>query len=221
MGLKANSVQSGGFRQEPLESGNYLARVVQVIDLGLQAQNPYKGQEKPPVNMLNVTYELVSEFCLDEDGNELKDKPRWVSETLPLYPLTNDKAKCTKRIQGIDPSNDLEGDWSQTLGKSCTVTIVQNVSRTNGKVYANVGNVTPAMKGIEVPFLVNATKVFDLDDPDMDVFSSLPDWLQGKIKDNLEYKGSKLHAYSSGESPDSPTETETEFDSDDEMENPL
>ena len=53
---KAPKPQSNSNRviQELMEVGTEEARVVAVIDLGLQPQRPYKGQDKPPVNM--VTY---------------------------------------------------------------------------------------------------------------------------------------------------------------------
>jgi hypothetical protein len=43
-----------------------------------------------------------------------------------------------------------------------------------------------------VPPLVNPPKVFDLDEPDMDVFGSIPEWIQKKIKGNLNFQGSVL-----------------------------
>lgn len=44
----------------------------------------------------------------------------------------------------------------------------------------------------KAPELVNPVKVFDIDEPDMEIFWSLPEWLQNKIKENLEYGGSVL-----------------------------
>ena len=41
--------------------------------------------------------------------------------------------------------------------------------------------------------MVNPPKLFDIDDPDMVVFKSLPEWLQKVMtEDNLEFKGSAL-----------------------------
>ena len=85
MTLKANEVPSNGTRQEPIEPGSYPARLVQVIDLGLQPQE-YLGEEKAPKIEITTTYELSDEFMKDEEGNDIEDKPRWVSETFPLNP---------------------------------------------------------------------------------------------------------------------------------------
>jgi hypothetical protein len=48
------------------------------------------------------------------------------------------------------------------------------------------------MKGFDVPELVNEAKVFTLDDPDMSVFNTLPDFLKAKIISNLNFQGSSL-----------------------------
>ena len=42
--------------------------------------------------------------------------------------------------------------------------------------------------------------MFTLDEPDMDVFSALPEWLQERIKSNLEFKGSPLDKILNGDS---------------------
>jgi hypothetical protein len=180
-----------------------MARVVQVIDLGVQAQRPYKGTEKPPIQEIMVTYELGTEFLLDEDGNEDTSKPRWVSERLPLYNLAADKAKSTKRYMALDPAKKYGGDWTQLLGAGCLVAIVNNEK--DGRTYNNVGGISPALKGVPIPELVNEPKFFDQDNPDLEVFSSLPDWIQGIIRDGLGFPGSKLDGMLAGE-PDTPKE---------------
>src|SRR5574341_1285327 len=80
----------------PLDPGVYPTRLVQLIDLGLQPQRPYQGKEKPPAHEIMMTYEFVDEFLKDENDEDIEDKPRWYSETLPLYSLEADKAKSTQ-----------------------------------------------------------------------------------------------------------------------------
>ena len=96
-GLNAKRAGGGSNKdfveQELLEPGTYPVRVVQIIDLGVQPQRPFKGEQKPPVHQIQLTYEFVDEFLKDEDGNELEDKPRWLSESFPLYNLSSDRAK--------------------------------------------------------------------------------------------------------------------------------
>lgn len=222
MALNASKVKSQSAPKNftPLEAGNYLARLVQVIDLGMQKQRPYQGQEKPPAHEVMLTYELGTEFVKDENGNDQEDKPRWISESIPLRSLEQDLAKSTKRIKALDPKMECAGDLAAMVGLPCTVTVVTNPDKKDPtKIYTNVGNVTPPMKGIPVPELVNPPKVLDLDVPDMEVFESLPEWVQDKIKNNLEYAGSALQAAIEGGVPAEKNSQEPEevpFDEEDE-----
>lgn len=220
MALNASKVKGGGTPQDPLEAGSYPARLVGILDLGLQAQRPYKGEEKKPAYEINVTYELSDEFMKDEEGNEIKDKPKWLSETMPLHNLKADRAKSTQRYLALDPTQEFKGDWVQLIGTACNVTVVINpgTGKHAGKVYENIGALsTMRAKEVEkLPELVNPSRVFDLDSPDREVFESLPDWLQDKIKGNLEFAGSPL-AHLLGDDTDPPKdEPEDEQPKDDE-----
>lgn len=196
MALNAKKVPFTGktnrVEQAPLDPGTYPARLVQIIDLGVQPQRPYQGQEKPPVHQIMFTYELLDEFCVDEKGNILEDKPRWISETFAFRSLAVDLAVSTKRYRALDPEEKYEGDFTSLIGTPCNVTIVNNESK--GKVYNNVGGVSAmrAKDAAKAPELVNPPKVFVLSEPDLTVLLSLPQWLQDKIKENLKFEGSPL-----------------------------
>ncbi len=183
--------------QEVIEAGVYPARIVQVIDLGLQAQKAFQGKEKAPANEVMLTYELVDLFLKDKDGNEQEDKPRWISEVIPLYNISQDKAKSTKRYLAVDPQNVNNGDFSKIVDAPINVTLVHNPNPKDAtKPYVNVAGIA-AMRPKDVakcPALKNPPKVFDLDAPDMEIFGSLPEWIQEKIKGNLNFNGSKLQA---------------------------
>lgn len=195
MALKANNYSNNAPRvkQPMIEADVYPGRLVQIIDLGLQAQPAFKGVEKKPAHEIMLTYELSEVFMVDEEGNEAEDKPRWVSETMPFYSLSQDNARSTKRYLVFDPNKEDDGDFSQQIGKPCNITIVNNKG-SNGKIYSNIGNVAPisAKKAATLPELKNDSKVFDLDVPDLAVFQSLPQWIQERIKSNLNFKGSTL-----------------------------
>lgn len=189
MTLKSNKVPYAGSGKsfDPLEAGNYPALVVQVIDLGLQAQRPYEGKAKDPCYEIMVTYELVTEFLPDDDGNDDTSKPRWVSELFGIYPLASEKAKSTKRYLQLDPKLEHDGDWAAMIGKPCLVAVVQNKNKATGKVYNNVGGISPPIKGMDVPPLVNEGRVFTQDGECELSLDSLPEWIQTIIKEGLEY----------------------------------
>jgi len=200
MALNAKKIAyNGGNRPDPLPVDNYPARVVQVIDLGLHPQKAWEGQEKPPANHVRMVYELSHEFLKDENGDDMKDKPRWISEEFPLFNLSSERAKSTSRYMAIDPTGSAGGDFTQLVGMPCVVAVVNNEKA--GRIYNNVGGVSGPIKGMEFPDLVNDPLVFELDNPDMGVWASLPDWLKEKITSNLEYEGSALKAAIEGGTP--------------------
>lgn len=214
MGLNASKVSSGAggkqfTPQANIEPGVYPARLVQLIDLGLQAQRAFQGKDKPPAQEFMLTYELVDEFMKDEKGEPIEDKPRWISETLPFHSLEADKAKSTLRYFAFDTNKEFNGDWTKVIGAPCNVTVVNNAS--GDKVYDNVAGVS-AMRprdAARCPELKNPIKVFDLDTPDMEVFNKLPKWVQDKIKGNLNFNGSPLQA-KLGEKPKDAPKKEAE-----------
>ena len=184
--------------QPPLEAGSYPARLVQVIDLGVQEQQPFNNQPaKPPVQEIMVTYELVDAFMIDEDGNELEDKPRWLSETFPLYNLDSELAKSTKRYLAIDPNVEMDGDWTALIGRPVMVTVVQNPGKdkNKGKIFEKITGTSSvrARDAAKLPELKNPGKVFDQSDlSTVGILLTLPKWLQDKIKGGLEWEGSDM-----------------------------
>lgn len=202
MGLVANKKQANKqfVEQANITPGNYPARLVQLIDLGLQPQRAYQGKDKPPAQEIMLTYELVDEYMKDEVGEDIEDKPRWISETLPFFGLHADKAKSTQRYHAFDPNEDWAGDFSQAVGLPINVTIVNNPAA-NGKIYDNIAGISPMRPrdAQACPELKNPAKVFDLDNPDLEVFNSFPEWIQTKIKGNLNFAGSKLEKALAGQ----------------------
>ncbi len=199
MGLNAKKAPKNGGNgignQAPIEIGTYDCRLVQLIELGLQPQKPYKGNPKPPIQMVHLTYEFTDEFCLGEDGEEMEDKPRWLSETIPFHNLTVDLAKSTKRYKALSPDDDADGDFVQLLSRGCHVTVSHNPREGEpDNPYQNIASVTAMRDKVlaKLPELVNEPKYLDLDEPDLDLFGSLPEWIQEKIKGGLEFAGSIL-----------------------------
>lgn len=198
MALNASKVKGGNadrVEQEVIDAGVYPGRIVQIIDLGLQAQKPFQGKDKAPVNEILITYELVDVFMKDKDGKELEDKPRWISETIPLHNINQEKAKSTKRYLAVDPQNVNNGDFTKIVDVPINVTLVHNPNAKDPKrPYVNVAGIAGMRPKdfAKCPALKNPPKLFDLDTPDLEVFGSLPEWVQEKIKGNLNYNGSKL-----------------------------
>lgn len=196
MSLNAREAKgNGGKTQEPVDPGSYPGRLVQVVGLGLQPQQ-YNNEAKAPADEISTTYELLDEFMKDEEGNDIEDKPRWLSENFVLHNLAADRAKSTARYYALDPEEKYGGDWTKLLATPVMVNIVVNAGKgkNKGKVFNNIGS-TSAMRAKEAskaPGLRNKPVIFDFYDPDIDVFMSLPKFIQDKIKGALNYGGSDL-----------------------------
>lgn len=195
MSLNASkSRNDSGITREPMEPGTYPVRLIQVIDLGLQEQRPWKDEPKPPAYEIMVTYEFIDEFLKDEDGQDMEDKPRWLSERFVLYSLRADKAKSTARIRGFDPTDEVGGNWPDLLGQPAMATVIHNPNKKTGGVYENVEAVKPMREKDKESCrpLVNEAQTFDLDDPDLEVFNSLAGWQQKIIVGGLTFDESPL-----------------------------
>ena len=178
---------------------------MQLIDLGVQKQRPYKGEPKKPVQEIYTTYELLDEFCIDLDeesdthGEVLKDKPRWISERYAFYNLNSERAKSTARYLALDPTKEHDGDWSELIGIPVNIEIVINEGKGDnaGKFYENINSTSPMRKkdADKAPELVNPPKLLDRDaDNALEVFLSLPQWLQETIQKGQDFEETALSA---------------------------
>ncbi len=195
MPLNINATPKRAPKQRPLiPTGQHMSRIVQIIDFGLQAQRPYKGQEKSPAYEVYVTFEYPNQ-TIEVDGEE---RPMWKSKRIKLS--SDERSTCYKWYNKLDPDNVHRGDWSQLLGEECATLIVHNPGKgkNEGLTFDNIADVMPLMEGVSVPPLDNETVLFDLTCPELDTYLGLPDWMQGVIKENLEFDGSKLQALIEG-----------------------
>lgn len=190
-------------KSDPLEPGTYPARLVGVVLLGIQPQRPYKGEEKPPKLMFRLTYEFLDEFLKDEDGNDIEDKPRWLSEELPFMSLKADLAKSTKRYFALDPDSKADGDWEKLVGSPCMVTVVNEADKRPGidRIYEKITSVSSMRpkEAAKAPELKNDPIIFDFYSPDVELFKSFPEWIQDKIKGAVDFPGSDLEKLLEGD----------------------
>ncbi len=198
MSMNAKDIPIAGAyeRPAPVDPGTYPARVVHVVTLGVQPQRAFKGEEKPPTLELLVTYELLDEFMKDDEGNDDKERPRWITEIFPFRNLTSEKAKSTARYFALDPKVVHKGDWSKLVNTPCMVTIVveEGKGANVGKMYENVDNVAP-MRQKEMdkaPPLINEPVVVDFYDPDKDAVAKLPLWIRKRMAIAVDYEGSDV-----------------------------
>ena len=212
MSLKLKDMENSSrtVSKRPLpEEGSHPARVIGVIDLGVQERPPYKGKEKPPVRQVFVNFELVTSEFEDEEGEVHRHRisPRKFNVS------SNENSALYKFLKAIDPHDTINGDLAKLLNKACLVQVVHAKVSYDGqdRTYANVAGVSLPPKGFEIPAAESELQCFDFDDPDIKVFQSLPEFLQEMIKNAVNFEGSKLQKLLE-EAGDEEEKAEEEFD---------
>lgn len=176
------------------------ARLVHVIDLGLQERPPWKGVKKAPCNQILVGFELLDHFMpADEDyqgGDDFtpdETAPRYVSRILKVYQPNPRRSSATQEEEyyaALDPKNEFEGDWSQLVGRPCSVVLKNNEK--DGKKYLNINGLVPAHPKIPYREPVMDLVVFDTETFDEKVFEGLYEWVQNIINERIVDPGEPM-----------------------------
>lgn len=208
MGFKATA-SSGDFK--PVPAGAHIGRCYQLIDLGTQTEETgmYAGNSS---HKIWISFELSGE---QEDGSPLtittkdgKELPMMISKEYTLS--MGEKANLRKDIcawRGKQFANDDEAvafDITKLVGAYGLVNVTHKTSG-KGKTYANIAGISPlpaALKNAK-PAPVNPNVIFNIDEPDMKLFETLPEFLKEKIRKAPEWTAAAM--------ADSPLEEGEEF----------
>ena len=189
MGFVAVDKGNGDFKKVP--QGVHMGRCYSLIDLGTQLVRSQHGDKE--MHKIRIAWELFGEdndgapLVVERDGVVL---PMTVSKSYTLS--LNEKANLRKDLESwrgrAFTEEEAKGfDISKLLNVYCMINITH--SETNGKTYANVASITPipsALKNTK-PDPIHAAVVFDLDNPDWDLFNSFHDKLKDAIKSSPEF----------------------------------
>ena len=183
--LRTPPAAGGSYELPP--AGVYLARCIKMIDIGTQTnESPKYGVKKQREIILYwelLTDDDTGEAVFMEDGKSvfvISNKYTWSMHT---------KANLRKTLdswRGVPFTDEEAKDFeiSKLLGKYCKLQVVHNVS--GDRTFANVGSIMTTTKE---PAGVNKLVTFSIEDPDMEVYESLPEWLKDKINSAPEFDG--------------------------------
>ena len=170
-----------------IEEGTFAARVVRIIDMGKQVATDFKTGEPKTYDDGNVVIQnrvwIDFEFPTETIEIDGVAKPRWQGKEYTVS--SHEKAAIMALMKAADPSGKLTMKWrnvSALLGLPLMVSIGSTSSNK-----PKITNVASLMKGMTVPDLANPTLFFDLDGDDVATFESLPEWLQKRIKDGVDF----------------------------------
>lgn len=176
------------------ESGTYMGRVQSVIEIGT-VKTPFFQEDK-----------ATQKRIIDKDGNPI---PKWQHQVKIAFELY-DEDRMTFAAKDIQISM---GDLS-TLKKWCeallNIKIKQNdivdikklvgttglvtveAKEVNSKVYLGVRNVSPLMKGMEVPEAKTFPFFISYKDWNEELFQKLPTYVKEKMSLTAEYRNMRL-----------------------------
>jgi hypothetical protein len=191
------------FTREPIEEGACVARLIDYIELGMEAQE-YKGEKKKPAMKLQLTFEICSPKHLrkSEDGEK-----QWFPTIRVNMPIKkNEKAKFTKLLIKMIAGRPGIAHMAQMLGECFSAKIVHNVvneGQKNERTYENLATadgewtigapmVENAMTGqmTKLSYLpehepfISECRIFLWDTPTMDTWNALH--IEGEYEVNGE-----------------------------------
>jgi len=180
MALTNLSAASTGTKKkfERIEDGTYVARIAQLIDLGVQ-EDEYEGERKVG-HKIFVTFEFPTE-TINIDGEE---KPRWLGKEFNVS--IHEKSTLTKLVQSADPEGKFTVKGRNLKGLMGLPLMITVGSTKTGN--AKVSTVARLMKGMSVAELAKDPVFFDLDGKDLDTFEIFPQWIKDKITNSIDFE---------------------------------
>ena len=176
---------SGTFERELLPAGTYVARCYQMIHIGT-VEEVILG-EKKVMNKVRLTFELPHELRVFKEENG--EQPMVLSRefTLSLHEKSGLR-NFLKNWRGKDFSDQEASsfDVSKLIGVPCMLNVIHKDSK-KGITYAEIGNVSPLMKGMTCPAQINPSQELSYDSFNWDLFNTLPDFIKDKIRSSLEF----------------------------------
>jgi len=176
-----------------VEDGTYPARVVRIIDFGLQYATDFKTGEVKKYDDGNdviqhkvwIDFELPTE-TIDIDGAK---KPRWYGKEYTVS--SHEKAAIQALLKAADPDGKATMKGKNVVGLLGLPVMLTIGSTSTGK--AKVAGITRLIKGMSVDPLANPTLFFDLDEATYKDFELLPEWMQKRIKDGVDFESTGLY----------------------------
>lgn len=174
------SKDGGGSDFQPVEPGSYIARCVNVVDLGLQESGQWGKKEK-----VYLGFEIPSERVkwTDKEGKE-HEGPAFIGAR-----YTNSISERAILGQHLTswrgrPFTDQERkgfDLFTVLGVPCMINVVHNES--GGKVYANINSIMRLPKGMDCPPAESdLIACSPMDNDTAANLTKLPEWLQKVVR---------------------------------------
>lgn len=197
------ATKSASVEFKPAPQGVFTARCYRVIDLGTQ-EKTFQGVSKGKARKVLIGWELFGE---DEDGHPLMtDEGKPVSVTKRYTVSLGDKAKLRSDLESwrgrAFTEDELAGfDLKNLLGVYALINVKHDIKPE--AIYANVASISPIPKQMRasLPEGFNELQFFDVEEPDMGMFSTFSEKLRLVISASEEFKA-RANPHKHTEMPD-------------------
>lgn len=184
MGLSAKSTGKG---QDQPQAGLKSGRLVGLVDLGHQPGYVYQGEDIQSKYKIRFTYELVTSMTED-------NRPHWVHEDVNVsnYEGKGITSTMMKRVRALDPTMAISNNGKNLkalIGSPCMVEVTINEGG-----WARVSGVSGVPEDYPVAQLANDPLLFNMEEPDFAQWDRLPEFIQKRITEALDYSESGLES---------------------------
>jgi len=172
----ANMQEKSTFTPAPV--GAHGARLYQAIDLGTQESSYYGPKRK-----VLLIFELPGKLM---DSGEPFTVSNWYTASLSKKSnLRQDLISWMGR--DLIPEEIQNFDWGVVKDIPCLVNVVHH-TKDDGTVIAKIQSISPVPEGMDVAPLNGEQVIFDLANPDDELFESLSDGIKKMIMGSPEYR---------------------------------
>jgi len=184
--LKFQAKASADFT--PVPAGSHIAICNAVVDVGLQSGS---GLYPDPKHQVYIRFELPTERLKFKRDDKEVEGPMVIGKFFTAS--MSKKSNLRKFIEGwfakqfTSDEKASAFDISDLIGKRCLLTVTH--TERGEKTYANINASGPIPKGMKSDYKPeNPLIVFDLNEPDEEMFGRLPTWLCEKINKRMDEK---------------------------------
>ena len=184
-------VEDKGGNFERCPAGLMLGRCYRIVDLGTQ-KSEYMGQVKY-LHKIMLGWEIHG---TDDAGKPIKMKDGRPFAIFKNYTLSwSEKANLRVDLQSwrgkaFTQEEMRKFDLKTVLGAWCMLNVIERAGQ-NGNTYSNVDSITPVPSMIKqsgLPAPINPNEIFNLQEPDMEMFAKFSDHLKAKITASPEWE---------------------------------
>lgn len=166
---------------EPIEEGTHLGVCNMLIDLGMQFNEVYKNSSRKVLIGWEIPDETIE---LDDGPHPRQISKRYTASLNEKSTLRSDLAAW--RGRDFTPEELAAFDLRNIVGASCLINVIHKES--NGKTYANIGNIMALPKGMAKGKLSEPAVIFDLDTDPVEDVEKMPKWIGDIIKKSETYQ---------------------------------